>query len=423
MLRFTDNAIVQLTLGCNCNCKYCYEGKEVKKSPKYIDYENFKKVVDSFIYQRCILGDLERTVNIHLHGGELFTLPFEEIKKYIAYIEKRKKFFSGVTYCLQTNGTLITDEIAEYFASKGFTIGFSWDGYSVTDRGFSEQQNHNLIEKLRSFHTKYGTQFSCLSVFSRNNMKTWFSDMCSIRDFVNSFGVNPICTLPEFDNLIPSAEEQWNYWYEPVLKSYLTDNPFKERALDLVIQGIITENFCKVNPIESRRTGCFDRICGFETNMTAIDPNLNCYSCDKFLHEANFFYLRKPHKLMEPDFLGLQQAKRAFSHYKNMFELEKEMGCDNCPCQHVCSGECQSSNISKIGKAKLKDTPCDVYIKIYEFIMEHWLEILSNTEIVGEVPLKDITPEAKYQAQKNGYTLQIDLENNSIKSTKKEDVK
>lgn len=420
MLRFTDNAIVQLTLGCNCNCKYCYEGEAVKKHPKYIDYETFKKVVDSFIYQRCILGSLERTVNIHLHGGELFTLPFEEIKKDIAYIEERKKFFPGVTYCLQTNGTLINDEIAEFFAEKGFTIGFSWDGYSVADRGFSEQQNYELIEKLRSFYLKYGTKFSCLSVFSKNNMKTWYKDMLSLRDFVSFFGVNPICTLPQFDNLIPSSEEQWEYWYKPVLESYLTEDAFRERALDLAIQGLITENFCKVNPTETRRTGCFDRICGFETNMTAIDPDLNCYSCDKFLHEADYFYLRKPHRLLEPDFLGLQQAKRAFTHYKNMFALEKEMGCYRCPCQHVCAGECQSSNISKIGQPKLKDTPCDAYIKIYEFVREHWLEMITYNEIQGEVPLVDFTPEAKYQAKKQGYNIYIDLENNILKAKKGE---
>lgn len=420
MLRFTDNAIVQLTLGCNCNCRYCYEGEQVKKHPKHIDFETFKKVVDAFIYQRCILGSLERTVNVHLHGGELFTLPFEEIKKDIAYLEERRKFFPGVTYCLQTNGTLITDEIAEFFAAKGFTIGFSWDGYSVTDRGFSEKQNHELIDRLRSYYLKYGTKFSCLSVFSRNNMKTWYQDMLSIRDFVDFFGVNPICTLHEYDSLIPSADEQWEYWYRPVLESYLTENPFKERALDLVIQGIITENFCKITPTDTRRTGCFDRICGFETNMTAIDPDLNCYSCDKFLHEAGYFHLRKPHKLLEPDFLGLQQAKRAVSHYKNMFLLEKEMKCYQCPCQSVCAGECQSANISKDGSAKLSDTPCTAYIKIYEFIREHWLEILAHNEITGEVPLKDLTSEAKYQAMKQGYDLYLDLENNILRARKKE---
>lgn len=406
MLRFTDNIIGQNTLGCNLRCKYCYESHE-KKTSDYLDYKTFCQVLDNTLYYRCILGDRNNRIIWHFHGGEVFTIPWEELKAEILYVEERQKYFPKLDWCVQTNGTLINDEIAQFFAEKHHNIGFSFDGFGDNDR-MTAEGNKKLIDNLRALSQKYGTMFSCLSTFSRKNMKTWLSDMQKIKDFCPSIGINVLCDTS--DEFIPNAEEQWTYWVSPVLESLLTENPIKERNIQNILERALQKNIYSNDFPE--KTGCFDRVCAFGSNMTSINPSLMMCGCDKHLDRGDYAGISTLAKesIYQRDFLGFRAAKRVANHYARMFEIERETGCPTCPAADCCPGECQAYSYSRYGKVTLNRGLCSMYLKAYDFIEKNWPIILSHTGVslfgVEDQP-RYITPYAHKKLKEMGYNLII----------------
>lgn len=417
MFRFTDNIIAQTTLQCNLNCKYCYEGSKIKANKKQMSVSDFKRALDTAIYQRCILGDKNNKLIWHFHGGEPFLYNWEDFKECIRYIHRRAKSFPNVTYCVQSNGLCINKEIAEFFAKEKCSIGISFDGFSTTER-MSKEKTKALIESLRNLKAETGVRFSCLSVFSRANMDNWFVDMVSTSDLFDSFGINVLVPSEKTDNLAPTAEEQWKYWLEPCLKSYLTDNPLKERFVNMMVERFFTDVILHTEDTEVKKTGCFDRICGHGVNMINIDPSLNVHNCDKYLEEGNYICNRYEEPLNSYDFLGLEQIKRYGEYCKNIFELEHKTGCNRCYASNLCLGGCQSYNLSRYNEYRLDTTMCDIYKRVFDFLRINWVEILKHNYIQATKTILGINPDFLRESTTSGYYIQIDSDINTIHMVK-----
>lgn len=376
MLRFTDNLIAQMSRECNLHCPHCYEGHDPYWRGKRIDHEKFKQVLDTFIYQRCILSDnLNARLNFHFHGGEVLLLDPKEIKKDVLYLEERAKFFPRIEMCLQSNGVNLTEELAEFFAEHNIHFGCSFDGYK--NHRMSEEETHKLVDKLRYFHNKFGLGIGILGVLSADNIKYWLDDARTLMDFTRGFGINILCSMN--DEEIPTPEDLWKYWAEPCLKSQLNDdNPFSERTINIYITNILNQIMFGYIPLEEK-AGCFDRVCGFGSNMTSINPDLKMGTCDKYLYNGP--YIKEVEKftdLNQLDFLGVQQMNRLLKHYDALTKASNEAGCTTCPMKWVCSGECQAYSLSKYGKQRINKNLCEVYMRIYDFISTNWVELATK---------------------------------------------
>ena len=392
MVRFTDNLIIQLTRDCNLHCEYCFQGNKFEWTSKTIDLDTFKKIVDTTIYYRCVLGRLENHIDFHFHGGEVTLLGEDLLVQMLEYVLYRKKYFPGIAISIQSNGLLVSETFYKYLVSKGITIGISFDGRRSTHR-MSLEENDKLFEKIKYLSTTYGKNIGLLSVLTTENMKTWFEDMREIQPYVYSVGVNPVVTNECQDYLIPSLEDQYTYWLKPVLESYCTTDPVFERDVSIIIQKVVGDIVFELDK-SNLKTGCFDRLCGHGSNMIAIDPNLNLASCDKFLEEGAFIHKREYKTLEDRDFLGLQQIKKVLTFYKDIVEAEDKVGCDFCKAKWMCNGECQSYMISKIGKVHIPNTVCDVYKRVYDFIKNNWITIASHNDVKLILPSSRIRTEA-----------------------------
>lgn len=416
LLRFTDNLIMQLTRDCNLHCKYCFQGEKTEWKDKYVSFEEFMDIVDTTIYERCLLGNLENNIKFHFHGGEVTLIPWEELKEMINYVLTRKVYFPGVSLCFQTNGTLLTEEMCKYFVENNVEVGVSIDSLSSEDR-ISVEATKKLVEHLTDLHNKTGITFGNLSVLSTHNMKTWFEDMRTLEKlgFMKSPGINLICTRPEDDFLIPSPEDQWAYWMKPVLESYLTDNPLRERDLQIVVSKVLQDIIFEIDKSSFSKTGCFDRICGHGANMIAVDPNLKVYNCDKYLEAGDFINYKEGSNLNQRDFLGFQQKNRVIQYYQKILALEKEVGCDRCKANWLCNGECQSYILSKYGEYRLNPEMCNVYKRVYDFISDHWIEIIQKSDFPIYGRALKVRSEALSVLEKNHMIVKLNFEENTFK--------
>jgi len=119
---FPTRLILSLTSSCNLRCIYCYASAGSKG--KFMPWLYAKIAMDAIAQNLSLKGG--DIFKITFHGGGEPLLAFPMMRRCVDYIHQiweGKTFFSVVT-----NGTLVTPEIAEWFAENGFRVTLSLDG-------------------------------------------------------------------------------------------------------------------------------------------------------------------------------------------------------------------------------------------------------------------------------------------------------
>ncbi len=151
---------------CNLACKYCY----------YLEKQNLYKQQQGKVMSEQTLETYIRdyiasqptpSVLFTWHGGEPLMRP---VTFYRHVLELQRKYAGGRTIdnCIQTNGTLLTPEWAQFFHDNQFLVGLSIDG---------PQDMHDRYRKSRlgrpSWHqvmkgidllNRYGVEWNAMAV-------------------------------------------------------------------------------------------------------------------------------------------------------------------------------------------------------------------------------------------------------------------
>jgi len=104
--------VLWVTRNCNLMCKYCYAKENFKK--ENMNYDIAKKAIDL----------LDENSTLVIAGGEPL-LNFDLVKKICDYIKYKNL---KVKISMQTNATLIDEDIAKQIKKYGIGIGVSIDG-------------------------------------------------------------------------------------------------------------------------------------------------------------------------------------------------------------------------------------------------------------------------------------------------------
>ncbi len=156
---------------CNLDCKYCFY---LEKEAMYPSGEKWKMpddVLEQYIRQYIEHQDVPE-INFAWQGGEPTLLGVDFFRK---VVQLQRKYANGkvIHNALQTNGTLLDDQWAEFLAKEKFLIGLSIDGprelhdkYRVTKR-----QKGSFDEVIRGLELlkKHGAEFNTLTVVNRAN--------------------------------------------------------------------------------------------------------------------------------------------------------------------------------------------------------------------------------------------------------------
>ncbi|MFX0140678.1 MAG: radical SAM protein, partial [Candidatus Hodarchaeota archaeon] len=140
---FIFNYLIEmlLTEKCNLSCKYCFADVENDKEdmPIHIGY----KAIDE------ILKIPSDNVTIEFSGGEIF-LNFKTLKKIVLYIVKKNyKINKDIRLIMQSNATLINDDIAAFIKEHNIRVGISLDGPKELNK-YTRQYNNgkNAYENI-----------------------------------------------------------------------------------------------------------------------------------------------------------------------------------------------------------------------------------------------------------------------------------
>lgn len=111
---------------CNLACDYCYyleKAKLYQDNPKHVmSDELLEKFIEEYINSQTMSQIL-----FTWHGGETLMRPLSFYQK---AMELQHKYAKGRTIdnCIQTNGTLLTDEWCKFFHENNWLVGVSIDG-------------------------------------------------------------------------------------------------------------------------------------------------------------------------------------------------------------------------------------------------------------------------------------------------------
>lgn len=156
---------------CNLRCKYCYY---LEKDKLYTDVK--KHVISDEMLEKFIREYIEAQtmpqVLFTWHGGETLMRP---ISFYQKALELQRKYSQGrrIDNCIQTNGTMLTDEWCKFFHDNGFLVGVSIDGpqefhdeYRRTATG--KPTFHQVMRGIRLLNT-YQVEWNALAVVNDFN--------------------------------------------------------------------------------------------------------------------------------------------------------------------------------------------------------------------------------------------------------------
>ncbi len=325
---------------CNLDCAYCFFlDKEVLYPGS--KFRMSETMLEQYIRQ-LIESHQTDAVNIAWQGGEPTLMGLDFFRRAMALVEKYRRPGMTFLHTIQTNGTLLDDEWADFFKEHDFLIGISLDGprqlhdiYRL-DKG-GKPTFDKVMRGLRLLQ-KYGVEYNVLTTinrvnadypldvyrFLRDDAGTTWMQFIPVVERVNADGltlyqegttVSERSVLPEqFGRFLSTIFDEWVQHdvgsvfvqtFEATLRNWL---------------GMPTSGMC-----------VFNETCG--TGL-AIEHNGDLYSCDHFV-EPNYLLGNIDKEHMIELVASPQQLK---------FGLDKRDSlpryCLECDVRFACHGEC-----------------------------------------------------------------------------------
>jgi uncharacterized protein len=359
--------LISVTNDCNNACDYCYLGCNQENVKKRITLETVREVIKGYCaYLRDFPKD-ERFLTIIWHGGEPLLVGIEFYRQ-ILEIQKEYKEKYSVRFAngIETNGTLITEEWADFLKENDFFIGVSLDGsksvHDIHRKGKNDKSSFykslkgiNLLENKR-------IPFSILSVVTNKNYKFYKETL----DFFLSFkNLRYADFLPGYDpegnteHLSPKnygkfLESLFDYWLVKGGSTRLKIRYFED--LILKISSKITKN----TPI-----GC--EIMGRCGEIQYITEEGDLYPCVA-LPQKEDLRLGNFH---EQSFDKMMHSRNYLNFQEKFNDIHED--CRVCALFPICKGGCAARRFYQPNK-KLdgKDYYCSARKKIISKITKYY---------------------------------------------------
>lgn len=156
---------------CNLDCEYCYYTEKSKLYQGASTQEMSEELLERFIKDYIGTAALSR-VPFTWHGGEPLLRPLSFYQK---VVELQKKHASGkkIENCIQTNGTLLTDEFCQFFKDNDWLVGVSLDGPKQLHDRFRKNRkglpSFDRVMKGVSLLDKHGVPWNAMATVNRYN--------------------------------------------------------------------------------------------------------------------------------------------------------------------------------------------------------------------------------------------------------------
>lgn len=264
---------LNVTESCNLDCTYCYEKEsKVFTRRRTMSWEIARKGIDLFL--QTTKKHSHKSISIRFFGGEpLLNWPL--VSKCINYIRELQADAPKIKFTLNTNGTLLTDEIIKLLAGNNVYIALSLDGVEKENDKFRKFKGGKgiftvLDQKIRLL-CQYKARFGISVVFYDQNLP----HLIKLIDYIKNkqdelkynFNINlsPLARIDrqDMDNL--KAQDKVSYFIQTIKYA---------KQQDVHCFGGLSHF-----PFNKLLSGVQGTFCGGAGAEFSIDPDGNIFPC------------------------------------------------------------------------------------------------------------------------------------------------
>lgn len=307
--------VLSLTGACNYSCIYCYA---VKHAQIKMNFTTAQQAMDM-----VAAGDNEFI--LQLSGGEPL-LAFDLLQKIVTYVEEKH---IKARLQLQTNGSLLTDEIAGYLKEHKIAVGVSLDG------------RPDINDKLRKLKTGGGTTgatLTGLNILRRHNMAAGITcvvtklnvrqlagvvEMAFYAGNIRRLGFDLLRCQGRGSGLFPPEAQEVTEGVETAFQA--GRQLYKLTGIPLKFAQIERVNILK----EGAGVYSFGHCYAMNGNAAFVDPQGDIYCCSSLIGNKEFYLGNTVNGLEE------RRVKLVADRIKKSMEF-----CTRCQDFKVCGGGC-----------------------------------------------------------------------------------
>ena len=327
--------VLRYTKSCNLSCSYCYAHTDLKP-PTSMSNETVL-----YILRKLSKSYPEKVLNLSFHGGE----PLLNYNKLVPLVKEIRKISENIKFYIQTNGTLVTKEIAGFLKAENFNVGISIDGFDTASNSHRCQLNGSSSLK----QSLIGLDYLLAAGISPG--------MFTVVTAANQYKL-----LDHFDFYVGKGIKKFNF--SPILHS----GKAADKKYDVNINHLIETNLKlmeKINLINNECNNIEDYIsevnisnllnnlsslniynlctlapCGAGHTMLGFDIDGSFYSCDYFIGNLEF----KIGNIYEVDDIknSIFRNPSVQNLLKRNIDSIKE--CRMCTWKNVCTYHCASDS-------------------------------------------------------------------------------
>lgn len=337
------SVIIKVTNACNLKCRYCYDAN-------YLERKDI--LLDDVAHLFELLAKEYSVINIIWHGGEPMLMG---INFFVKVLDIQEKYSDNVKFVnkMQTNGTLINSEWANFFVENDFRIGISYDG------------GNNATGREKQDQTLKG----------RNNLIR-ANGKCGVVTVLNSQNINDLVQIYE-NYKENNINVQFNYMF-PYGRALEMDNTFLMISSKTYIKKMcsffdywLEDVDCKINIdpfitylqlLKGLNTKCITGGCLYK--FICMDNQGDIYPCGRIvvpqyclgninrINSINeLFYTESFCKLLEAAISRRQKCMQSCSYYQ------------------FCRGGCNSDAIIYGNIEENNHFACDIFKGIMKHII------------------------------------------------------
>jgi uncharacterized protein len=378
---------------CNLKCSYCF-------ADAYMGSHSDSQVMSPATARVAIekvFRSVPETPWVQFFGGEPL-IGIAAIKEAVKASERYCMEHQAQTpaFAIGTNGTLIDQEMIEFFKAHNFSVTISLDGpQHINDeqRQFpSGTGTYDIIRKKIDLLLSAGVEVRIEAVFTDNHTN-YNETIESTYDFLLECGARDICITPAIGGssveccdggFLANLQRTYTASTERIMDSWLTDSPVRlSYWLDIL------------NTLMSRKGK--SHFCGAGFNSITVDCSGNAFPCYMLMSDSLYMG-----NIYDKDFPGENFRKvTALMRHASKDRFTK---CVKCWAKKLCSpcygdtfSECATLNPPRESLCvKIRSVARATLLKVAEFMRdeEKWkrfVESLNRSHLRSDFDCKDRT--------------------------------
>ncbi len=361
---------------CNLKCKYCFYTDETQNRECASYGFMHEELLENIVIKAFDYASRECTFSFQ--GGEPALIGLGFYKALTGYVRKHNNKGLVIHYALQTNGVLIDEAWAEFFAENGFLIGLSMDGtrsihnmYRLDRKG---QGSHSEVLKTAKLLSEHNVDFNVLTVVTAQAAR-------HIAEIYGFYKKNKLI----FHQFIPCIDPMYsdrgrqNYSLTPELFGKFLCNLF-----DLWYSDITQRNFVYIRYFENLvgiLKGFPPECCG----LSGVCAVQNVIEADGGVYPCDYYVLDKYRlgNLNCDSFMNIDRRRKEIDFIGETAKPHDD--CLNCRYGFICHGGCRRDRFVNNNGTTGKNYFCEGYKAFFTYASRR-LVLLSQ----GSIQYKNI---------------------------------